>query len=117
MVLVGYNKEQHVFLINFKYMTILLKRGVLVALMPQIFAAYPHKNRSTTGGQSGPCQLGTQYASVILAISKEKIMIFSPYYWGKKSKKSSMCTNPSFCMTPTQAFRALSACHNHHLGI
>ncbi len=32
MVLVGYNKEQHVFLINFKYMTILLKRGVLVAL-------------------------------------------------------------------------------------
>ncbi len=31
-VLVGYNKEQHVFLINFKYMTILLKRDVLVAL-------------------------------------------------------------------------------------
>ncbi len=34
MVLVGYNKEQHVLLINFKYMTILLKRGVLVALTP-----------------------------------------------------------------------------------
>ncbi len=32
VLLVGYNKEQHVFLINFKYMTILLKRGVLVAL-------------------------------------------------------------------------------------
>ncbi len=32
MVLVGYNKQQHVFLTNFKYMTILLKRGVLVAL-------------------------------------------------------------------------------------
>ncbi len=32
MVLVGYNKEQHVFLINFNYMTLLLKRGVLVAL-------------------------------------------------------------------------------------
>ena len=32
MVLVGYNKEQHVFLINFIYMTILLKRGVLLAL-------------------------------------------------------------------------------------
>ena len=32
MVLVAYNKEQHVFLINFNYMTILLKRGVLVAL-------------------------------------------------------------------------------------
>ncbi len=29
---VGYNKEQHVFLINFNHMTILLKRGVLVAL-------------------------------------------------------------------------------------
>ena len=33
MVLVGYNKEQHVFLINFQYMTILLKRGMLVALI------------------------------------------------------------------------------------
>ncbi len=33
MVLVGYNKEQHVFLINFNYVTILLKRGVLVALI------------------------------------------------------------------------------------
>ena len=33
MVLVGYNKEQYVFLINLNHMTILLKRGVLVALM------------------------------------------------------------------------------------
>ncbi len=33
MVLVGHNKEQHVFLINFNHMTILLKKtGVLVAL-------------------------------------------------------------------------------------
>ncbi len=32
MVLVGYNKEQYVLLINFNHMTILLKRGVLVAL-------------------------------------------------------------------------------------
>ncbi len=32
MLFFVYNKEQHVFLINFKYMTILLKRGVLVAL-------------------------------------------------------------------------------------
>ena len=34
MLMVGYNKEKHVFVINFKYMTILLKRGVLVALRP-----------------------------------------------------------------------------------
>ncbi len=32
MVLVGYNKEQYVFFINFNHMTILLKRGVLMAL-------------------------------------------------------------------------------------
>ncbi len=32
MVLVGYNKEQYVVLINFNHMTILLKKGVLVAL-------------------------------------------------------------------------------------
>ena len=32
MVLVGYNYEKHVFLINFYHMTILLKRGLLVAL-------------------------------------------------------------------------------------
>ncbi len=32
MVLVGYKKEQHVFFVNFKYFTILLKRGVMVAL-------------------------------------------------------------------------------------
>ncbi len=32
MVLVVYNKELHVFLINFNHMTILLKRGLLVAL-------------------------------------------------------------------------------------
>ncbi len=32
LVLVCYNKEQYVFLINFKQMTILLKMGVLVAL-------------------------------------------------------------------------------------
>ncbi len=32
MVLIGYNKEQYVVLINFNHMTILLKRGVLVAL-------------------------------------------------------------------------------------
>ncbi len=32
MVLVGYNKEQYMFLINFNHMTILLKKGVLVAL-------------------------------------------------------------------------------------
>ena len=40
MVLIGYNKEQHdiVFLISFKYMTILMKRGVLVALIVQNMA-------------------------------------------------------------------------------
>ena len=32
MVLVLYNKEQYVFLTNFNYVTILLNRGVLVAL-------------------------------------------------------------------------------------
>ncbi len=32
MVLVGYNIEHHVFFMNFNYKTILLKRGVLVAL-------------------------------------------------------------------------------------
>ena len=37
MVLVGYNKEQHVFLINFNHMTILPKRGVLVALITYFF--------------------------------------------------------------------------------
>ena len=32
MVLVGFNKEKYVFTINFNHKTILLKRGVLVAL-------------------------------------------------------------------------------------
>ncbi len=36
MVSVGHNKEQHVFLINFNHMTIMLKRGVLVALKMQL---------------------------------------------------------------------------------
>ncbi len=40
MVLVVYNQEQHVFLINFNHMTILLKMGVLVALIQSWVAIF-----------------------------------------------------------------------------
>ncbi len=42
MVLLGYNKEQDVFLINFNHMTILLKRGVLVALSQKFRSDEPY---------------------------------------------------------------------------